>query len=198
MNKILSFSLFLFMFTTSVFGAGFLDKKAVRIDKAVPDFKLLDTTGLKHQLSQYRGRPVMIHFWSATCPFVMRYDEELKQIAADYTPKGVIVLAIDSNSDETIDQIKNVAAKRKINYPILIDSGNKIADQFGAITTPHVFIIDRDGALAYEGAVDDQGWSEVNPINNHYAREALDALLSGKSIPHPQTRSVGCTVKRAF
>src|SRR3989344_1114532 len=157
MNKILSFSLFLFVIATSVFAAGFLDKKIVKLGETVPDLQLKDTTGANHQLSQYRGKIVMLHFWSAECPFVIRYQEELKQIATDYSSKDVVVLAIDSNANETLEQIKDIAEKRKVNHPILMDPGNQVADQFGAITTPHVFIIDRDGTLAYEGAVDNQG-----------------------------------------
>ena len=140
----------------------------------------------------------MLHFWSATCPFVVRYDGRLKQITDDYIGHEVVVLGIDSNSNEMPDQIRKVGSERNINYPILIDPGNQIADQFGAITTPHVFIIDQEGKLVYEGAVDDQGWSEANPVTKHYVREALDAALSGNAVPSPQTKSVGCTIKRAF
>ncbi|MBI4394579.1 MAG: redoxin domain-containing protein, partial [Candidatus Omnitrophica bacterium] len=157
--------------STPLWAAGFLDKKVVKLGEAIPDFKLADTTGQEHQLSQHRGRVVMIHFWSATCPFVIRYDDRLKEIAEDYTPDGVVVLGIDSNSNETPRQIKKVAEGRKVNYPILIDPGNQIADQFGAVTTPHVFIVDREGKLVYEGAVDDQGWSEENRVTISYARE---------------------------
>lgn len=183
-------------FSASLWAVNFLEKKVVKLGEVVPDFKLKDTAGKAHQLSSYRGKPVMIHFWSATCPFVMRYEERLQEITDDYSKHGVVVLGIDSNSDETAGQIKEVAAKRKVNYPILIDHGNQIADQFGAITTPHVFILDKDGKLIYEGAVDDQGWSEDHPVKKRYVREALDAYLSGLPIPNSKTKTVGCTVKR--
>ena len=198
MKRIAVFSLSVFIFSSTLFAAGFLDKKVVKLGEAVPDFKLHDTSGKEHRLSDYRGKVVMLHFWSATCPFVMRYDERLKEITNDYSKRDVIVLAIDSNSNETPDQIKAVAQKRGVPYPILIDPGNKVADQFGAITTPHVFLIDQKGKLAYEGAVDDQGWSEDNPVKIRYVREALDAVLAGSEAPHPKTKTVGCTVKRAF
>ena len=198
MKKAIIFFLSILIFSTPVWAAGFLDKKVVKVGEAVPDFQLKDTSGQEHRLSGYQGKIVMLHFWSATCPFVIRYDERLKQIANDYSNHGVVVLGIDSNSNETLDQVKKVAAIRKINYPILIDPGNQVADQFGAITTPHVFILDKEGKLVYEGAVDDQGWSEENPVTKQYAREALDAMLAGSAVPTPETKSVGCTVKRAF
>ena len=198
MKRIVTFFLLVMFLSTSLWAAGFLDKKVVKLGEAVPDFKLKDITGTEHPLSQYRGKVVIIHFWSATCPFVVRYDTRLKELASDYASREVAVLGVDSNFNETPDQIKKVAEKRKVNYPILLDPGNKVADQFGAVTTPHVFILDREGKLVYEGAVDDQGWSEENPVKVQYVREALDAALSGSPVPHPQTKSVGCTVKRAF
>ena len=197
MKRWFLFLIFVFAFAGSV-RADFLDKKVVKLGEAVPDFTLQDLSGQAHQLSSYRGKVVMIHFWSAKCPFVLRYDGRLKEITADYQGKNVVVLAIDSNSGETLDQIKKVAGERKVNYPILMDPGNQIADQFGAITTPHVFIVDQAGKLVYEGAVDDQGYAEHNPVNQTYARDALDAVLSGAPVANPKTKTVGCTVKRVF
>ena len=196
MKRTFIFFLLFLAFSTSLWAVNFLEKKVVKLGEAVPDFKLQEITGKEHRLSGYRGKPVMIHFWSATCPFVMRYEERLQEITDDYSKRGVVILGIDSNSNETADQIKKVAAKRKVNYPILIDPGNQIADKFGAITTPHVFIMDKDGKLIYEGAVDDQGWSEDNPVKKRFVRETLDAVLQDLPIPNSKTKSVGCTVKR--
>ena len=198
MKGVFIFLSLLLVFSNSLWAVNFLEKKVVKLGQTVPDFKLKDAMGKTHQLSSDRGKPVMIHFWSATCPFVMRYEERLQEIADEYSKRGVVIFGIDSNSNETADQIKKVSANRKVNYPILIDSGNQVADQFGAITTPHIFILDKDGKLIYEGAVDDQGWSEDNPVKKRYVREALNAHLSGLPIPISQTKSVGCTVKRVF
>ncbi len=193
---------FIFFFLTFLlagfpaYSQDFLAKKAVRLGEAVTDFELSDTEGKSMRLSSYQGKTVMIHFWSATCPFVVRYEGRIQEIAKQYGEKGVTVLGIASNVNETQEKIRNVAAERAVNYPILLDPNQEIADQFGAVTTPHIFIIDREGKLAYEGSVDDQGWQEENPVTKHYAREALDALLSDSPVPHPQTQSFGCTVKR--
>ncbi len=174
----------------------FLKQKVVKLGEPVPDFSLHDTEDIINKLSDYRGKVVMIHFWSAKCPFVLRYDDRLKDITKDYKEQGVVSLAIDSNTNETLLDIEKVAKARKVNYPVLLDPGNKIADQFGAVTTPHVFIVDRDGKLAYEGAVDDQGWSEDKKPTESYVRNALDQILKGEPVKTPQTKSVGCTVKR--
>lgn len=174
----------------------FLEKKVVKLGEAVADFNLTDTSGGEVRLSDYRGKIVMIHFWSATCPYVVRYEERLKKITEDYTARGVAVLGIDSNATETLDQIKGVARERGVNYPILIDPANRVADDFGAITTPHVYLMDAGGKLAFEGPVDDQGWGEANPVTKNYVRDGLDALLSGSSVPNSKVETFGCTVKR--
>ena len=188
--------LFSLGFSLSLQAYDFLQKKVVQLGQPVPDFELSDLKGRPVKLSSLKGKIVMIHFWSATCPFVQRYEDRLQKLAADYGTREVVVLGIDSNANETPDQIRKAGAERKVNYPILLDPGNRIADQFGAITTPHVFILNWEGRLAYEGSVDDQGWSEKDPVHVRYAREALEALLQGREVPHPKTRTFGCTIKR--
>lgn len=175
----------------------FLRKKTVDIEKAVPDFQLSDIEGNTLRLSDFKGKVVMIHFWSATCPFVVRYEPRIQFLAKEYASREVVVLGIASNVTETKDQIKTVAKERGVNYPILIDPGNKIADAFGAITTPHVYLVNQEGILVYEGSVDDQGWKEDASVTKEYVREAIEAILSGKAVPTPTTKTFGCSVKRA-
>ena len=170
----------------------------LKLGEKVAGFSLQDLNGKTVKLSNSFGKITMIFFWSARCPFMKRYEERIKTIARDYAGKEVVVLGIASNADETLDEIKKVASTRGINYPLLIDTGNKIANQFGAITTPHVFILDREGQLAYEGAVDDQGWIDTNEPKIHYARQALDELLGAKQVTHTHAITAGCTVKRKF
>ena len=169
---------------------------SVKTGDIAADFSLPDSSGKTVKLSDAFDKIVMLHFWSARCPFVKRYEERLKAITQDYAGKGVVVLGIDSNTGESLEQIREVAAKRGVNYPILIDEGNKIADQFGAVTTPHIFILDKERKLIYSGAVDDQSWSEKSQPHIAYVREALDAAIAGKTVPRPQTKTIGCTVKR--
>lgn len=197
MKRMIIFLLSLVIFSVPLQAAiNFLDNKVVRLGEAVPNFELKDTTDADYKLSDQKGKIIMIHFWSATCPFVLRYEEQLQSLTEDYQKQGIVVLAINSNSNEKLEEIKKVAEARKVNYPILLDPGNKVADQFGAITTPHVFILDKEGKLIYEGAVDDQGWSEDNVAKKFYVKEALDQALKGDPVSVSKTKSVGCTVKR--
>ena len=198
MSARLSLFMLVFAFCFSGWVHGFLAKKEVKIGKAVPDFELSDSAGKTVKLSGFRGSLVMIYFWSARCPYVKRYEERIQKIVSDYQDRGVRVIGIDSNENETLEDIQSVISERRISYPVLLDDDNKIADQLGAITTPHVFIIDRDGILRYEGAPDDQGWSESKVPEKHSAREALDALLSGSPVEVTETKTFGCTIKRKF
>lgn len=186
-----------FIFLSPLWAQDFLARKAVAIGKEASDFELPDAEGKTYRLSDFRGKFVMIHFWSTTCPFVVRYEPRIQQIARDYANKEVTVLAIDSNINETSEEIQKVAKERGVNYPVLVDRGSKIADDFGAITTPHVYILDRDGKLIYEGSVDDQGWSEDNPVTKNYVRDVLDALVANQPVPYSKIKTFGCTVKRA-
>lgn len=194
--KKIFFVFFGLMICSAVWAEDFLARKQVKLGEPMPDFALRDLQGNTVELPDLKGKVVMLHFWSAQCPFVVRYESRLQAITGDYGDRGVAVYAIDSNVTETPERIKKEAEKRHLNYPILLDPESKIADQFGAMTTPHVYIIDKEGVLRYEGAVDDQGWGEKDPVTTSYAREALDAVLAGKPVPNPQTKTVGCTVKR--
>jgi peroxiredoxin len=194
--KKLAFLALAFFLSSSAYAEDFLAKKQVKLGEPVADFALSDAAGSVIKLSDSKGKIVMLHFWSAKCPFVVRYEERLKKIVEDYEPKDVVIYAIDSNITESREDIKKESEKRHLNYPVLLDADQKVADQFGAITTPHVFILDKDGRLRYEGAVDDQGWGEKDPVTSSYTRQALDALLKGEEVPLAQSKTVGCTVKR--
>ncbi len=168
---------------------------AVKTGDVVADFTLTDHQRTSHTLSQYRGRVVLLDFWSATCPFSARYEDRLTAVATEYAAKGVVTLAIDANKTELLELVQRVAAERQVPFPILIDSGNKIADQLGGLTTPHVFVLDAQGRVVYQGAIDDAG-IRAKPVTHRYLREALDAALAGRPAPVPQTEPFGCSIKR--
>ena len=195
-----NFAFFLQMAAIVLLCFGFLPEsfaeKPIGVGEQVPDFQLFDLDGASHSFSETKGKITVFHFWSAKCPFVVRYNDRLNQMAADYVIKGVNVAGINSNVDETVEQTVTELGKRGITYPVLMDPNHQVADLFGAVTTPHVFIIDQSGTLVYRGAVDDQGWSEDNQPTKNYVNEVLDALLAGEPSPHSETKSVGCTVKR--
>lgn len=175
----------------------FLKMKEVRIGVAAPDFELPGIDGKTYRLSDYRGKIVVLDWWSAECPASERYDPWFNEMMAHYGKHGVTFLMIDSNAIYDEDEMRRVAKERKVKFPILRDRGNRVADIYGALTTPHLFVVDRRGKLAYEGAIDDQTWNIHVPTKN-YLTTVLDALVAGKATPITASTPFGCTIKRTW
>jgi peroxiredoxin len=166
-----------------------------------PDFTLPDLEGTPHALSSYRGRVVVVNFWSAECPWAERADTQLKQwLALGSSPRTgewgerVVLLTVASNVNETPELIAGAARQRGL-APVLLDSGCLVADAWGAQTTPHVFVVDESGILRYQGAVDDVTFRQREPKRFHL-KEAVDALLRGRLPEVASTPAYGCTIVR--
>jgi peroxiredoxin len=171
------------------------DKKQVSLGASVEDFELVQVGGEARRLSQYRGKWVVITFWSAECPVSREYDPFFNGLADRYPQGEVVVLGIDSNLNYGQEEIAEAMAERGVRFPVLRDVDCAIADRFGALTTPHVYIVDPAGRLAYEGAVDDRTFRQSEATVN-YVEQALDALLAGQAPPTQQTQPYGCTIVR--
>ncbi len=171
----------------------------VAIGAEVPkDLTLTDTAGNQVSFGSLRGKVVMVHFWSTTCPWEKVAEPKLQAIADDYKDKNVVVLAINSNTgeigeqpkaeqwkaekdeDRPYAQLRAHAKKVKVNHPILIDHGGVAARTFDGRTTPHCFVIDPKGVLRYSGALDSDGKKAEGA--DPYVRQAIDAVLAGKDI----------------
>ena len=172
------------------------------------ELTLRDIRGRTHRLGDYVGRDklLVVDFWSYSCPYSTAWETRLGDVAEAYEKRGVTVLAINSNATEVdpgaqdpYTRIRKYVEKAKIEYPILIDAKAAVAERFGAETTPHAFVIDAKGVLRYSGAIDNDGDfrrrlppDEVVP----YLANAIDALLEGVEVPTPETKAVGCKIKR--
>jgi peroxiredoxin len=158
-----------------------------------PEFSLHDLGGELHTLKDYLGRIVVINFWSAECPWSERADQELVQFLQK-TKETVVLLSIASNDNEKLEKINSEASKRGLPL-VLLDENNRVADLYGAITTPHLYVLDTQGLLQYQGAIDDVNFRTRTPSKN-YLIEAVEALLRG-DVPDPvETLSYGCTIVR--
>ncbi len=162
----------------------------------VADFGLPDVrTGRTRALSTLRAgkKATVIVFVSTECPVSNAYEGRLAELSAAYQPKGVAFLAINANSTETNAQAGAHARARNTPFPVVKDQG-AIAGRFQAARTPEVFVLDKNGVLAYHGAVDDS----QNPggVKTRYVQAALDALLAGQPVPTKTTEPVGCAITR--
>jgi len=145
-------------------------------DIAAPDFTLRDLDGRPHSLPDYRGRLAVVNFWSARCPWTERTDH---QLLVDLKTWGdsVTLLPIASNADEHPALLRRVAAERGIPF-VLRDEDLQVADLYHAQATPHLFLVDVDGILRYQGSLDDLTFRR-HKASRHYFHEAVEALLVG-------------------
>lgn len=172
-----------------------LPEQLLQLGEEVADFELLTMTGTPYRMSDYRNQILVIDFWSAECPVSQNYDTYLKKFVNTYAPQGVTLLAIDSNDYEDEGDILRTSGKQALNFPILRDTRNRVADYFDALTTPHVFVFDEGGRLRYRGAIDDITFKKkVATVN--YLEQAVDALLQGEQVPRSESEPYGCTINR--
>lgn len=163
------------------------------IGKPAPNFTLNDLDGTAYALADYRGRIVILNFWSAECPHTARVDVDLLPLIKQWGDE-VQLLSIAANGNEPIEMLRQVAAERGVS-PILHDIGCAVADAYGAITTPHIFLLDSEGILRYQGAYDDVAFRQRVATRN-YVQEAVAALLNGSKPEITDVLPFGCTVVR--
>jgi peroxiredoxin len=160
---------------------------------SAPDFTLPDLEGVSHSLRNYRGRIVIVNFWSAECPWSERADSQFKQWLGGWGER-VVLLTVASNANEPPEQVATVARQRGL-APVLLDSNCGVADAWSAQTTPHAFVVDGEGLLRYQGAVDDVTFRQRKP-KRFYIKEAVDALLAGRLPEITSAPVYGCTIVR--
>jgi peroxiredoxin len=162
------------------------DQDGAEVSKPAPDFELKDLAGKTHKLSDYQDKIVVLEWWNQDCPVSRKYIPTMKKLAAKYAEKGVVWLGIDSTHYQTQAKNQQFVEKQAISYPILLDTDGKVGRQYGAKTTPHMFVINQ-GTLAYTGAIDNRG-------DRNYVDEALEAILAGRAVPLAKTQPFGCSV----
>jgi len=174
--------------------------KEVKAEKKAPQFTLNSFDGKTVSLSDYRGKMVVLEWFNFECPFVRyHYDtvSTMVELANKYKDKNVIWLAINSTSHITPQANNEFAKKHKLPYPILDDRDGKVGRAYGAKTTPHIFIIDVKGNIAYEGAIDNSPMGRVKKGVINYVDKTLTKLIGGKPVSIAESKPYGCSVKYA-
>lgn len=165
----------------------------IEINGDAPDFNLADLEGERHSLSDYRGKFVIINFWSAECPWAERADDLLNGMISDWGDE-VVWISIASNANESMDMLKTVSAKRELPI-VFVDVDQTVADKYHAQTTPHFFVVDASGFLRYRGAIDDASFRQSTPSRD-YLRLAMESLLRSESPAPAETNPYGCALVR--
>jgi peroxiredoxin len=171
---------------------------AAAIGQPAPEFKLDDQTGKPVALSDHKGKIVVLEWTNIECPYVVRHTKSKTSatLAEKYKDKDVVWLQIDStNSHNTATNLKTVT-DNNLPFQILNDSQGTVGKKYGAKTTPHLFIVAKDGTLAYAGGMDNDPDGK-NSASINYVAKALEELTAGQAVSTPETKSYGCSVKYA-
>ncbi len=166
---------------------------SVEINQPAPDFELSDLDAEKHRLSDYHGKIVIVNFWSCECLHSERTDRAILAMFTQWRD-DVVMLSIAANRSESIQSVAQAAKARRLPI-VLIDAQQVVTSLFEAQTTPHIFVIDRDGILRYRGSVDDVTFRQRTP-SRFFLDEAVEALLEGHSPALTETPAFGCTIVR--
>jgi peroxiredoxin len=168
--------------------------------RTVPGFTLTDTAGKQVSLADFKDRKaVAVIFVGTECPLVNLYLPRLAELQRDLGPRGLQVLAVNSNSQDAPEAAARHARERKLPFPVLLDPNQKVADLFGATRTPEAFLLDAAGTVVYRGRIDDRytvGGDRGAPTR-HDLREAIDEVLAGKPVSVARTPVAGCFIGRA-
>jgi len=173
-----------------------------KVGSAAPGFTLVDTDGKSHNIEDYtrQGKVVVIEWFNAGCPFVVRHHDKVKTMAdtAKKHSDKVVWLAINSGAPGKQGHGMDAEAKKNWNipYPILLDESGSVGRLYGAKTTPHMYIVDTKGMLVYAGAIDNDPKGDKPASEKvNYVAQALDEVLAGKPVSQAETKAYGCSVK---
>ena len=182
--------------------------KTLDIGRPAPDFDLPGVDGKTCRLDDFKEAKVLVVIFTCNhCPTAQAYEDRIIKMHKDYKDRGVALVAISPNdpkavrldelgySDlgDSLDEMKIRAKDKNFTFPYLYDGQTqKISAEYGVLATPHVFIFDKDRKLRYNGRVDN---AEIGEVASHDARNAIDALLAGKTVLTDHTRVFGCSTK---
>jgi len=186
--------------STALFAA---DSPAVGTN--APDFSLTDSKGKAQSVSQYKGKYVVLEWFNPECPFVKKHygSGNMQKLQEEFTGKGVVWLSIDSSAPGlegylTAEQANAKMAEWKTKQSALVlDPDGKAGRTYGAKNTPHMFVINPEGKIVYEGAIDSKATPNPSDISvaTNYVKVALEESMGGKSVSNANTKPYGCSVK---
>jgi peroxiredoxin len=200
MNRNLSRFLFLLLLLIS-------SAYAVKVGESAPDFQATDSHGQVHKLSQYRGKFVVLEWHNNGCPYTRKHYESgnMQRLQREWTGKGVAWFTIISSApgqqgyvtaEQENDYLKQMKASPSA---ALLDPQGDVGRLYSAKTTPHMFIINPEGMLVYDGAIDNKATTDQADISTakNYVSQALEEAMAKKPVSIPTSRPYGCSVKYA-
>lgn len=168
-------------------------------DKAT-DFKLKSVDNKMYSMADYKdAKGFIVVFTCNHCPFAVKYEDRIIDLAKKYKSKGYILLAINPNDpaaqpEDSFELMQKRAKEKKFSFPYLFDEGQKIYPQYGATKTPHVFLLDKNLVVKYIGAIDDNV-EDASQVKEKYLENAIAALEKGEEPTPNTTKAIGCSIK---
>lgn len=178
---------------------------AATVGTPAPTFTAKDSAGETHNLADYRGKTVVLEWTNAECPFVQKHysSGNMQKLQANATSKGVVWLTVNSGAAGKQGAVDGAGANAIMKKngskasAYLLDNDGKIGRAYGATTTPHMYVIDKQGTLVYAGGIDDTPSADPAdiPRSRNFVNLALSDLAAGKPVTTSTARSYGCSVK---
>jgi peroxiredoxin len=180
---------------------------AVRVGTAAPNFTATDSHGHPHSLNEYKGKYVVLEWHNRECPYTKKYYESgtMEKLQRYWTDKGVVWFTVISSAPgqqgyvTAADENSYVKWMDAAPTAVLLDPSGDLGHLYGAKTTPHMFVINPQGKLIYDGAIDDKPTTEQSDIAKatNYVTAALEQSMAGKPVAVPASQPYGCSVKYA-
>lgn len=179
------------------------DSKGYDVGDVAIDFKLKNVDDTMVSLADFKdAKGYIIVFTCNHCPYSVAYEDRIIQLDKMFKTKGYPVVAINPNNsklypDDSFDKMKIRAKEKGFTFPYLSDESQKIYPQYGAVKTPHVYVLnktEKGNVVRYIGAIDNN-YKDVNAVTIKYVEDAVHALLEGKKITVTKTKAIGCSIK---
>jgi len=151
-------------------------------------------------INNFNENGLLVVFSCNTCPFVIMWEDRYRQLEKMCQTNNVGMVYINSNEakrdgDDSLEAMKNHAKTMGYTFPYLIDQNSVLANAFGAKTTPHVFLFNKNKKLVYKGAIDDN-YRDISQVNKTYLLDAIEQMVEGLDIRIKKTNAKGCSIKR--
>lgn len=179
--------------------------QAARVGQSAPQFTATDSHGQSHSLAEYKGKYVVLEWHNQGCPYTQKHyvSGNMQELQKEWTGKGVVWFTVISSARgqqgyvTPSEENAYLAKMRADPTAALLDPDGNVARLYGARTTPQMYVVDPQGKLIYEGAIDNRPTADVSDIKgaDNYLSDALTQAMAGKPVAVSYTRSYGCSVK---
>lgn len=196
---------FLIILLTTILVMAFdpAEKSGYQTGDMATDFNLKNVDGKWISMKDFpEAKGFIIAFTCNTCPFAKMYEQRIIDLHRTYAPEGYPVIAINPNDPlkqpgDSFEEMKARAKKMNYPFPYLVDETQEITKAYGATNTPHMYVLQKTEGkylVKYIGAIDNNP-KEPEKATQKYVRDAIDALINGKSVPVEETKAIGCSIK---